>query len=223
MIGPINSGSKTLRETRVLLLRHAETTAPDRFHGAESDVGLGENGRLQAEAAARALASRRPDAVYCSAMRRARETAAPIGRACGLVAEVVGALHERKVGPLSGRLRADGWADYAEIKAHWARGELDFTREGGESYNDIRRRVLPAFQDLADRNPGRTLVLVTHGWVIRVLLTSLVEGLGPADFDAIAINYVAINELAYDGRRWRAIALDQRTHDLEKNLGPDVK
>jgi 2,3-bisphosphoglycerate-dependent phosphoglycerate mutase len=209
MIGHINSGSKTLRETRVLLLRHAETSAPDRFHGAESDVGLGENGRNQAEAAARALASRRPDALYCSAMRRARETAAPIGRACGLVPEAVETLHERKVGKLSGQLRADGWADYAETKARWADGELDFTRDGGESYNDIRRRVVPAFQELADRNPGKTLILVTHGWVIRVLLTSLIEGLGPADFDAIAINHVAINELAYDGRHWRMVALDQ--------------
>jgi hypothetical protein len=56
---------------------------------------------------------------------------------------------------------------------------------------------------------------VTHGWVIRVLLTSLIDGLGPADFDAIAINHVAINDLAYDGYRWRVIALDQRTHDFE--------
>src|SRR5262249_31005728 len=133
----------------------------------------------------------------------------PIGHACGLVPDVVGPLHERKVGKLSGQLRAVGWAEYDETKARWASGELDFTREGGESYNDILRRVVPAFQDLADRNPGKTLVLVTHGWDIRVLLTSLVEGLGPADFDAIAINHVAINELAYDGRRWRVIALDQ--------------
>ena len=27
--------------TRILLLRHAEIAAPDLFHGAESDIGLG--------------------------------------------------------------------------------------------------------------------------------------------------------------------------------------
>ncbi|MBV8382979.1 MAG: histidine phosphatase family protein, partial [Planctomycetaceae bacterium] len=62
-------------ETRVLLLRHAETSAPDRFHGAESDVGLGERGRRQAEAVAEILAAEGPDALYSSAMRRALETA----------------------------------------------------------------------------------------------------------------------------------------------------
>jgi len=28
-------------DARILLIRHAETQTPDRFHGAESDVGLG--------------------------------------------------------------------------------------------------------------------------------------------------------------------------------------
>ena len=46
--------------TRVLLLRHAETAAPDRFHGAESDVDLGDRGSRQAEAVAPGLAGDGP-------------------------------------------------------------------------------------------------------------------------------------------------------------------
>ena len=46
-------GSKPLNPLRVLLLRHAETAAPDRYHGAESDVQLGRNGQMQAERVAR--------------------------------------------------------------------------------------------------------------------------------------------------------------------------
>src|SRR5215218_2798151 len=91
MIRALAPEGKTSSETRVLLLRHAETSAPDRFHGAESDIGLGPTGQLQAEAAAQALRALRPDALYCSAMRRARETAEPIARACGLVPQVVAA------------------------------------------------------------------------------------------------------------------------------------
>ena len=45
-------------ETRVLLLRHAETATPDRFHGAESDVGLGARGLRQAALVAQHLAGR---------------------------------------------------------------------------------------------------------------------------------------------------------------------
>src|SRR3954452_10419445 len=117
MIRIIDPGSKILRETRVLLLRHAETAAPDRFHGAESDIGLGERGREQAEEVARTLAGLRPDALYCSAMRRAVETAGRIGRACGLVPQRIASLHERRMGPLSGRSKQDGTADYDQAKA----------------------------------------------------------------------------------------------------------
>src|SRR5215218_4116843 len=116
MIRSLAPEGKTSSETRVLLLRHAETSAPDRFHGAESDIGLGPAGQLQAEAAAQALRSFRPEALYCSAMRRARETAEPIARACGLVPQVVAALHERRMGPLSGRPREEGWEAYVEAR-----------------------------------------------------------------------------------------------------------
>src|SRR4051794_5459463 len=88
--------------TRVLLLRHAESSDPSVFHGAESDVGLSERGRRQADAVAGYLAARRPDAVVSSAMRRALDTAGPIARACGLGLLVEPALHERRVGALSG-------------------------------------------------------------------------------------------------------------------------
>jgi probable phosphoglycerate mutase len=71
-------------QTRVLLLRHAETAAPDRFHGAESDLPLGDRGREQAAAVAPGLALLRPVALYCSPMLRARQTAQPIGVARGL-------------------------------------------------------------------------------------------------------------------------------------------
>jgi probable phosphoglycerate mutase len=207
MIRVLVPGSKMKRDTRVLLLRHAETTAPDRFHGAESDVGLGERGREQALAVARTLAGLGPDALYCSAMRRASETAGPIGEACGLVPQVVEPLHERRMGPLSGLSKQEGMAEYNESKARWMAGELDYTHAGGESYADIRRRTVPAFLALAERHPGRTIVVVAHGVVIRVLLTTLLDGFGPEHFDAIGIPYAVPNDLRQDAPRWRAETL----------------
>ena len=41
-----------------------------------------------------------------------------------------------------------GWAIYAESKRRWMAGDLEFTHEGGESFADIRRRVLPVFEEL---------------------------------------------------------------------------
>lgn len=196
------------RAVRVLLARHAETSAPDRFHGAESDIGLSDWGREQAERLGAWLAGERPSAIYSSAMRRAVDTAAPIGRACGLEPRVLPELHERKIGPLSGVSRDEGWTTYAETKVRWLAGELNATHPGGESFADIQRRVVPVLEDLADRHRGETIVVIAHGVVIRVLLTSLVAGFSHVDFDRIAIEFASVNDLRYDGRTWTARALN---------------
>ncbi len=201
--------SATEPGTRLLLARHAETSAPDRFHGAESDVGLSAWGTLQAERLGQALRDASAAALYCSALRRAVETAIPLGRACGLEPVIIEALHERRIGPLSGMSREDGWATYAESKAHWIAGDLEFSHPGGESFADIRRRVCPVFEELARRHRGETILVVAHGVVIRVALTSLLKEFTPADFDRIAIDFASVNDLWFEGNSWMARALNQ--------------
>ena len=196
------------RPTRVLLLRHAETAVPDRFHGAESDVGLGDVGHRQARSVARSLAALRPSAVYCSGMRRARETAGPIAEALDLEPIILPTLHERRMGPMSNVLIAHYRLAIDEHIRRWAEGDLDASHDGGESYRAIRDRVVPPFASIAAGHPGRAVVAVLHGVVIRVLLTTLLEGLSPADYHRIAIRNVAVNDLRFDGLRWEAIALD---------------
>lgn len=197
-------------ETRILLLRHAETAEPSYFHGAESDVGLGDAGHRQAAEVAPRLAAAAPSAVYSSGMRRARETGQAIAAACSLELRILDALHERKMGPLSGVARADGWPHYAEAMKQWMAGDLHYTHEGGESYAQIRERVVPPFRALARRHVGETIVVVAHGVVIRVLLTSILEDIPPSRFDWIGIGFVAVNDLRWDGRRWHAVELARK-------------
>jgi probable phosphoglycerate mutase len=201
--------SKSLAGTRVLLARHAETSAPDRFHGAESDIGLSELGARQAERLGEFLGTSGAAAVYCSAMRRAVDTALPIARACGVVPVPIAALHERRIGPLSGQSREDGWAVYSASKTRWINGDLDHTHEGGESFNDVRRRVVPIIQELAARHANQTIIVVVHGVVIRVILSSLLAGSQPSEFDRFAIEFASVNDLRFDGTIWTAHRLNQ--------------
>lgn len=200
---PTATSGRWTSPARLLLLRHAETAAPDRYHGAESDIGLGARGRLQAERAGEELAASQPDALYCSAMRRARETAELIGLGCGLVPQVVPALRERIMGTLSGALRAEAHPIYEAICQRWEAGDLEATHPGAESFAAIRARVVPAFVEIAGRHSGGTAVVVAHGVVIRVLVTTLVEGRSPADFERVPIEFVGVHELQFDGRTWR--------------------
>ena len=141
-------------------------------------------------------------------MRRAIETTWPIARTCNLIPIPIAALHERRIGPLSGLAREEGWAVYSASKTRWVSGDLDHTHEGGESYNDVRRRVVPVFQELVARHVGETIAVVAHGVVIRVALTSLLAGARPSDFDRFAIDFASVNELRFDGTTWTAEKLN---------------
>lgn len=195
--------------SRVLLMRHAKTAAPDRFHGAESDIGLGAEGFEQARSAAEALTLVRPSAVYCSNMRRARETAEPIAAACRVPHGIVPALHERRMGTLSNAPITEVRDEVDRHIQRWAEGDLDASHPGGESYREMRERVVTPFVELAERHRGESIVVVVHGVVIRVLITALVEGFSPGDYHQIAIRHVAVNDLRRGDPGWTVAALDQ--------------
>jgi broad specificity phosphatase PhoE len=196
--------------TRVLLLRHAETANPLIFHGAESDIGLSERGRRQAQAIAPLLAAETPDVVVSSAMRRALDTATPIARACGLSLRIEAELHERRVGELGGTPTQRSEGMWPDTLRRWVAGETAFAPPEAESFDDIRRRVLPVWQRLTRDGEGQTMVIVAHGVVCKVLLCTLLPGWSVADWHRIGpIHNVAVSELSHEGGAWRALRVNE--------------
>jgi probable phosphoglycerate mutase len=192
----------------IWLARHAETATPTMFHGAESDVELGEHGKRQATAAAEWFAALKPTAVVSSPMIRARDTAAPIAAACGLPHLIEPHLHERKVGSLSRKPRAEADHIWDETIRRWLAGETAYAHPGMESFDEVRDRVLPAFERVVAAHPGGRVVVVCHGVVKKVLLLSLLRGKTPADWVRIGkIPNLAVSELVPDGDRWRSSRL----------------
>ncbi len=141
---------------RLLLARHAETSAPDRFHGAESDIGLSEWGARQAELLGQSLKDVAATALYSSAMRRAIDHRRAHRPRVWARARRNPRASRAQIGPLSGLSREEGWATYAASKESWIAGDLEHTHAGGESYADIRRRILPIFAELTGRHRGET-------------------------------------------------------------------
>jgi len=197
--------------TRVFLLRHAESANPYVFHGAESDVGLSEKGQRQADAIAPYLAARSPDVIVSSNMRRARETALPIARTCGLPLSIEPELHERRVGALSGTPHSGPEDVWSETVRRWAAGDTSFAPDGAESFDQIRGRVLPVWERLMEEHAGRTLVIVAHGIVCKVLLLSLLPGYAVADWPRLGpIRNVAVTELVAADGVWQAVTLNEQ-------------
>ncbi|HJZ55214.1 MAG TPA: histidine phosphatase family protein [Gemmataceae bacterium] len=194
--------------TVLWLTRHAETSIPTIFHGAESDVGLSDLGRRQAVAAAGWYREFGLTAVVSSAMTRAKDTAAPIAAACGVEHHIEPDLHERRVGVLSGTAFSSEGGPWPETITRWVAGETAFTTPGAESFDQLRARLVPAFERVADRFAGGRVLVVAHGVVCKVLLLSLLPGYGPADWMRIGrVANLAATELIRDGATWAAGAL----------------
>ena len=80
-------------------LRHGESSANlARIVGGALDVELTRRGQAQAHCAMEKLRLLDITAIYCSTLRRARDTAAPIARALGLPATEIADIGERHWG-----------------------------------------------------------------------------------------------------------------------------
>ena len=157
----------------LLLIRHAEPVriAPSEGGGGPVDPELTERGRDEAERLAAWLAGERVDAVFSSPLRRARETAEPLGRAHDLEVEVDGDLMEYDA-------RADHYIPAEELKAErdgrWqAMLEGRWEDFGGEHPDEFRARIVPRLDAIVGQFPGGRVAVVCHGGVINVYVGAL--------------------------------------------------
>lgn len=152
----------------VLLVRHGETddNAADRFQG-RIDTRLNDRGREQSRALAESLAGEGLQALYCSPLLRARETAEIIGARLGLEPMLDARFMEADSGDWSGRLYAEIVADDPDAFVAWRATELGFRFPGGESVAEQAARVAAGLRAVA-AGPLPALV-VTHGGAIRAV------------------------------------------------------
>ncbi len=186
----------------MLLIRHGETpwNAAGRWQG-HADPGLTEAGREQAQAVARALAAeaQRPWAyIVASDLARAQETATAIASALRLTIVSDRRLRELDVGSWSGLTRGEIEERDPEMLRAFESGEPTIRPGGGESRIEIRERVLAFARDLAERQPGESVIVVTHLGVIR----ALVPGAEPTNASRIEVVAEEISARGVDrGRR----------------------
>ena len=145
--------------TTIYLVQHGDK---ERLPG---DPGLTELGRRQAEAVANWLRVTGLQAVYSSPLRRARETAEPVGYAAGLAVQVDSRLRER--------LNWDGTQSFDAFLAEWDRSteDRDLVLGNGESSRSAGERLRLFLAGLAGGS-GRVAV-VSHGGLTVDLLRNL--------------------------------------------------
>jgi broad specificity phosphatase PhoE len=159
-----------MTHANVYLARHGQTAynLERRFQGhlpvPLDETGLAQAGELAERASANGFA-----ALWCSPLRRARETAEIVASAIGLDPVEEPRLMETDAGHWTDRLFVDVQAEDPERFAQFAAGDSRFAFPGGESFENQERRVAAA---LADVEAGALPALVVcHGMVIRAALS----------------------------------------------------
>ncbi len=154
--------------TSLYLVRHGETdwNAARRIQG-NTDIPLNDMGRSQAATTGKLLARREWDGIYSSPLSRAVETASIIADLVGLGEPVlIPAIAERNYGEAEG-------LNWEQIESRFPG---DTVVPGRETHEEVAERVIPALMSLARSRPGESLIVVSHGGVIRSVLNAVDPG-----------------------------------------------
>jgi probable phosphoglycerate mutase len=162
---------------RLILVRHGHQQPPGNGAPLPSewvDPPLSDIGRRQAEAVADALARERVDVVYCSSLRRARDTGEAIASRHGLEPTVLPELREveifrdlppeTRVQDLLSELVRRGMVERFVRERSW--DAYPFS----ESSASFRSRILTVMEGVLAMSEGLHVVVACHGGVINAYL-----------------------------------------------------
>ncbi len=159
---------------RLLIARHGATpnNAEARYTG-QSDVALSSLGERQAEALAQALAGERIDGIVSSDLRRARTTAEAVARYHDLPLLKDVDLREIAMGEWEGQTFAEVMEHSPELMRRWQEDAITVAPPGGETVAEFRDRLVRALDRWHSAYPKGTVLWVTHGGAVGVLLCHL--------------------------------------------------
>jgi alpha-ribazole phosphatase len=158
----------------VYLVRHGDTDATEKeYFAGLSNIPLTPRGRKRILKLREFLEGRRFDRVFASPLRRTVETALLLVDAL-VPLDVCEELKERSFGRWEGKGFRDIGLDFPEELREWERDPLRFTPPGGESFEQVLKRVARFWERLKTMGEGRYLV-VTHAGVLRCFFVHLLK------------------------------------------------
>jgi broad specificity phosphatase PhoE len=173
----------------IYLVRHGETdwNRQNRLQGIE-DIELNETGISQSYACAGAFRGIPVDEILTSPLKRAKVTAEIIAGTLGIGPVVVEqGLTERDFGKLSGL----SFEDRETLYAHTS-------DPGMEPREAVIERFMSVLYRYIDANPAKSIVVVSHGAAINVILSHL--SCGEIGTGKTVLKNTCVSKLICDGR-----------------------
>jgi len=159
------------------LVRHGEVENPTGvIYGRLPGYNLSERGQRQAQAAAERLAERDIGAIWASPLERAQETAGAIA-----VHHDVEITTDDRLIESATTLEGVGKTIMAFIRSprHWWALRNPWTPSWGETFTEIKNRMMAAIEEAVAAAAGREVVVVSHQTPVLVARAALQKRRGP--------------------------------------------
>lgn len=150
----------------VYLMRHGAD--PSDRYGGWSPYGLTEKGKEQVHAAMAELRNKGITHIYASDLTRARETAEIVANDLALEITYTPQFRESNNGLLAGMLKTEAFEKYPGV--YWNALEWEETWPEGESPKQFFQRIQSAWSDFKKQVGNNTVLLVSHGGVMNIIL-----------------------------------------------------
>jgi len=166
-----------LNSKKVYLVRHGQTDFNLRniVQGSGVDTDLNDLGRRQAEAFFQAYKHIPFDKVYTSTLKRSQQSVQQFID-LGIPHDSLVGLNEISWGTKEGhRVTPQEDAYYHYMLQQWQLGNTSLRIEGGESPDDVVKRMKPAMDYIMKHESEKTILICMHGRAIRILLCYLLN------------------------------------------------
>jgi probable phosphoglycerate mutase len=199
-------------KTEVILIRHGETewNLSGRWQG-HADSPLSNRGVEQAKALGERMKGETIDCFYSSDLERARHTSRLVGGPSGWEAEFMESLRERDLGVLEGMTTEEMLEKKpAEYQSFRNEGP-EYQVPGGESFRQFYDRCSGALEDVANRNPGQKIGVVTHGGFLGAIFRYVLNIPLDAERNFVLLN-CSVNRLEKSENGWNLVSWGDVAH-----------
>ena len=189
-------------ETKIYLVRHGET----RWNACGKQQGhmnspLTPSGIEQAQLTAKGLFYCGIDVMYSSDLGRAFDTAKIISNTLNIKIHQDIRLRERHLGTMQGMTKAEFKKKYPQEWSGFESGDPDYRFPSGESARQIYERSVACIEELADKNQGKTVLIVTHGGVLSGIFYKAID-IPLTDPRKFSLFNAAINSVTIMNKKW---------------------
>src|SRR4051812_17162888 len=178
--------------TTVWLMRHGEADGMKGRCCGCYDAPLSVEGIEQAKGAAEQLAPESISRMYSSNLERAFHTAQIVAEPHGLQVERIDGLAEMNFGDLEGMTYEEAEERFPDVYQSWMTRPIETQFPNGESFHQMRARVLHAFDSIVQRHRNESIGIVAHAGVNRIVLCRALS-IPEAEMFQLAQPHCAVN------------------------------